>query len=108
MREDRLDTPRAGGPLLELVEAFRLLRGRLRDLVHERTRMLAAIAHDYRTYLTQLELRSEFIENGEQRALAANDLNEMRSLLTDTLTFAREAASDGIGEVGSTDHRNTF
>jgi signal transduction histidine kinase len=65
------------------------LRERLRDLLAERTRMLAAIAHDYRTYLTRLELRSEFIEDERQRAAAAEDLAEMRMLLADTLTFAR-------------------
>ena len=56
--------------------------------------MLAAIAHDYRTYLTRLELRSEFIDDPEQRASAANDLEEMRMLLDDTLTFARDSAQD--------------
>jgi signal transduction histidine kinase len=74
------------------------LRERLRDLLAERTRMLAAIAHDYRTYLTRLELRSEFIEDERQRAAAAEDLAEMRMLLADTLTFARESVHrDGDG-----------
>jgi signal transduction histidine kinase len=56
---------------VELGEAFRQLRQHLRTLLDERTRMLAAIAHDYRTYLTRMDLRSEFIEDEEQRALAA-------------------------------------
>jgi hypothetical protein len=74
---------------VELGEAFRQLRQHLRTLLDERTRMLAAIAHDYRTYLTRMDLRSEFIEDEEQRALAAKDIEEMRDLLSDTLTFAR-------------------
>ncbi|UAK23720.1 sensor histidine kinase [Sphingomonas nostoxanthinifaciens] len=99
-RDDRLDTLRAGGPreIVELTESFVQLRTRLRDLLHERTRMLAAIAHDYRTYLTRLELRGEFIEDEAQRALAAQDLAEMRALLDDTLTFARESVDDSAGD----------
>lgn len=98
VREDRLEAFGRTGPyeILELADAFRHLRGRLRELLDERTRMLAAIAHDYRTYLTRLQLRSEFIDDDAQRASAAADLEEMRSLLDDTLTFARESvSSDG-------------
>ena len=58
--------------------------------------MLAAIAHDYRTYLTRMDLRSEFIEDDEQRALAGKDIEEMRDLLSDTLTFARESAATDL------------
>lgn len=98
VREDRLETLRQGGPreIAELGAAFRQLRARLRDLLDERTRMLAAIAHDYRTYLTRLQLRIEFIEDEQQRALASGDLAEMQMLLSDTLTFARESVTDGV------------
>jgi signal transduction histidine kinase len=98
VREDRLEDLPPGGPheIADLAAAFRHLRGRLRDLVHERTRMLAAIAHDYRTYLTRMELRSDFIEDDTQRALAEQDLAEMRQLLADTLTFAREAVAEDV------------
>jgi hypothetical protein len=36
--------------------------------------MLAAIAHDYRTYLTRMDLRSEFIED-EDRACWRNRIS---------------------------------
>jgi two-component system, OmpR family, osmolarity sensor histidine kinase EnvZ len=100
VREDRLDTLKPGGPreIVELGEAFGQLRHRLRDLMQERTRMLAAIAHDYRTYLTRIDLRGEFIEDEQQRALAAQDVEEMRHLLSDTLTFARESSTDEIDD----------
>jgi two-component system osmolarity sensor histidine kinase EnvZ len=98
VREDRLDTLRSHGPreIVELGEAFRQLRQHLRALLDERTRMLAAIAHDYRTYLTRMDLRSEFIEDEQQRALAGKDIEEMRDLLSDTLTFARESAATDL------------
>lgn len=106
VREDRLDTVDLPGPreFVELGETIRDLRARLKVLLEERTRMLAAIAHDYRTYLTRMDLRSEFIEDPEQRRLAAQDIAEMRDLLADTLTFARESAS-GATELASCELR---
>jgi two-component system osmolarity sensor histidine kinase EnvZ len=97
VREDRLDDLRREGPreIIDLAESFRQQRARLRALIQERTRMLAAIAHDYRTYLTRLQLRAEFIDDERQRDLAFADVEEMRLLLDDTLTFARDSASEG-------------
>jgi len=88
-----------GGPreIRELSGAFNTMRGRIRGLVDERTRMLAAIAHDLRTYLTRLTLRAEFIADPEQRTKAAKDLSEMSQLLDDTLLFARQEAGRGEG-----------
>lgn len=88
-----------GGPreIRELSGAFNTMRGRIRGLVDERTRMLAAIAHDLRTYLTRLTLRAEFIADAEQRTKAARDLAEMAQLLDDTLLFARQEAGRGEG-----------
>ncbi|QCB43669.1 HAMP domain-containing protein [Sphingomonas sp. PAMC26645] len=74
----------------ELAFAFAAMRVRLHGLVAERTRILAAVAHDFRTYLTRLELRSDHIGDPRQRALALNDLDEMGALLDDTLTFATD------------------
>lgn len=81
--------------LRELSAAFNTLQGRIRGLMDERTRMLAAIAHDLRTYLTRLTLRAEFITDEAQRAKAATDLAEMSQLLDDTLLFARQDAGRG-------------
>lgn len=98
VRDDRLDQLKPGGPreIIELGESFSQLRQHLRALLDERTRMLAAIAHDYRTYLTRMDLRSEFIEDEDQRLLAQQDIEEMRALLSDTLTFARESAATDL------------
>ena len=75
--------------LRELAFAFNAMKGRVRGLVDDRTRLLAAIAHDLRTYLTRLRLRAEFIADDAQRDKAARDLDEMSALLDDTLLFAR-------------------
>ena len=54
---------------------------------------MAAVAHDFRTYLTRLELRADFIDEPRQRDAAMADLKEMSVLLDDTLTFARESVA---------------
>lgn len=83
--------------LRELSAAFNTMRDQIRGLMDERTRMLAAIAHDLRTYLTRLTLRAEFIADETQRAKAGADLAEMAQLLDDTLLFARQDAGRGDG-----------
>lgn len=77
-----------------LSSALNELKRRVRALLDERTRMLAAIAHDMRTYLTRLRLRAEFIADDDQRARAVADLEEMGQLLDDTLLFARPASGE--------------
>ncbi len=91
VRRDDVEGLLATGPreMVELSDAFRQMRSRLHALLEERTRVIAAVAHDFRTYLTRLELRSDFIEDAEQRGLAERDLNEMRMLIDDALTFAQ-------------------
>jgi signal transduction histidine kinase len=87
---DAPDLPVTGAhEVRELSIAFNDMKARIGDLIGERTRMLAAIAHDMRTYLTRLRLRAEFIDDAEQRTKAVQDLDEMALLLDDTLLFAK-------------------
>ncbi len=79
----------------ELSAAFNAMQDQIRGLMDERTRMLAAIAHDLRTYLTRLTLRAEFIADPQQRSKAGVDLSEMAQLLDDTLLFAGQDAGRG-------------
>jgi signal transduction histidine kinase len=78
--------------LQDLSAAFNDLQRRIRDLVADRTRILAAIAHDLRTYLTRLRLRADFIADDDQRERAARDIEEMSLLIDDTLLFAEQAS----------------
>jgi len=84
-----------------LARSFNTMKLRIRTLVGERTRVLAAIAHDLRTYLTRLHLRIEYIADADQRSRAELDLLEMNALLDDTLALAR-AEHDGA-VLGATD-----
>lgn len=77
-----------------LAEALNAMNGRVRALMAERTRMLAAIAHDMRTYLTRMRLRAEYVSDPDQQERAVRDLDEMTALLDDTLLLARADAPD--------------
>lgn len=87
-----------------LASALNDLRSRVRDLLDDRTRMLAAIAHDLRTYLTRLRLRAEFISDPDQQARAIADLDEMGQLVDDAMLFARDA-TQAAGDARSVDVR---
>ena len=74
--------------------AFNRMQDRLRRLIDDRTMMLAAISHDLRTVLTRLTLRAEFIEDPQQREKAVADIDEMRSMLDASLSFARDDTAE--------------
>jgi two-component system, OmpR family, osmolarity sensor histidine kinase EnvZ len=90
------DAPVSGArEVRALAEGFNAMKQRISGLVSERTRMLAAIAHDQRTYLTRLRLRADHIGDARQRDRAVADIEEMGRLLDDILLFARaEAVAD--------------
>lgn len=71
-----------------LARAFNRMQTDIRRLVFERQTTLAAVAHDFRTYLTRLRLRAEFMDDETQRAKTVADLEEMTALIDDTLFFA--------------------
>jgi signal transduction histidine kinase len=88
-----------------LSTAFNDMKHTIRGLMNERTRMIAAIAHDLRTYLTRLRLRADFIEDPDQQARAIEDITEMGLLIDDTIMFAREATGCGDTVTAATDVR---
>lgn len=95
---DTPDLPETGpSDVRELARAFNEMKGRIAGLMAERTRMLAAIAHDLRTYLTRLRLRAEFIDDEAQRARAIIDIGEMAMLVDDTMLFAALDSEPGSG-----------
>ena len=59
---------------------------RLRNLIENRTRILAAISHDLRTPLTLLRLRAENVEDQQERDKMLATIAEMDSMIEATLT----------------------
>jgi signal transduction histidine kinase len=78
--------------LRQAVRAFNEMQDRLRRLIENRTRMLAAISHDLRTPITLLRLRAEFIEDEDEQRKTMATLDEMESMIASTLAFARDDA----------------
>ena len=70
--------------------AFNDMQTRLRTLIENRTRLLAAISHDLRTPLTLLRLRAETVENQQERDKMLATIAEMDSMIGTTLQFARD------------------
>ncbi|HEY8267324.1 MAG TPA: ATP-binding protein [Xanthobacteraceae bacterium] len=72
--------------------AFNAMQARLRGLIENRTRMLAAISHDLRTPLTLLRLRAENVENTGEREKMLSTIAEMDSMVAATMQFASDDA----------------
>jgi signal transduction histidine kinase len=70
--------------------AFNDMQTRLRNLIDNRMRMLAAISHDLRTPLTLLRLRAENIADAQERNKMLATLAEMDAMVGATLQFARD------------------
>jgi signal transduction histidine kinase len=84
-----IETPRPGiREFAAIHKAFETMQTRLKRFVGERTHMLAAISHDLRTPLTRLRLQAEFIGDGELREGMLANIDAMRDMLTETLSFA--------------------
>ena len=77
----------------QAARAFNDMQTRLRSLIENRTRLLAAISHDLRTPLTLLRLRAETVENVSERDKMLSTIAEMDSLIGTTLQFAREESA---------------
>jgi signal transduction histidine kinase len=74
----------------QAARAFNDMQTRLRSLIDNRTRLLAAISHDLRTPLTLLRLRAETVDNAQERERMLSTIAEMDALIGATLQFARD------------------
>lgn len=78
----------------QAASAFNAMQTKLRALIENRTRMLAALSHDLRTPLTLLRLRAENVDNAEERDKMLATIADMDSMIGATLNYAREQAAD--------------
>lgn len=95
------DLDGAGDPLLvdgpteirAAAQAFNAMRERLRAQADERTRMVAAVAHDLRTPLTSLRLRAESAPEGDRQRMVA-DIERMDSMISRVVEYAHSEQSE--------------
>ncbi len=73
-------------------KAMNEMQDRIQKLIRDRTQMLAAISHDLRTPITRMKLRTQFIDDEKLGKEYLHDLDEMETMIRETLSFARDDA----------------
>jgi signal transduction histidine kinase len=73
--------------------AFNQMRERIKHLIEDRVRTLAAVGHDLRTPITRLRLRSEFVEDEALRSRMLGDLDQMKAMVEAVLVYLRDGRS---------------
>ena len=91
-RGERIEPLTVVGPseAREVSAAFNLMQQKLTRFIDDRTQLLAAISHDFRTPITSLRLRAELLDDPKQRAAMIHALDEMRAMVEQTLHFAHD------------------
>lgn len=80
---------RGPAEIRQINASFNRMRDRIRRLIDDRTRMLAAISHDLRTPLTRLRLRVETMEDAETREQALADIRSIETMTHSALEYLR-------------------
>jgi signal transduction histidine kinase len=65
------------------------MQERIKRLIAERSRALAAVSHDLRTPLTRMRLRAELVEDEALRAQIGADIDDMQAMVESTLDYLR-------------------
>ena len=79
-----------GPPVIrETAQVMNKMQQRIKDLINDRTMMLAAISHDLRTPITRLKLRAHMFDDDELTNKTLNDLDEMEMMISEVLTFSK-------------------
>ncbi len=84
--------------LKRLIAAFNTMQARVKRLLAERNTMLGAVSHDIRTLVTRLKLRLESMPESETRAACERDIDDITVLLSESLDYARNEATDEQAE----------
>ena len=89
--EEIAPVPEHGPQEIRVVaRALNEMRGRIKALIDDRTRTLAAVSHDLRTPITRLHLLCEFIDDESARHKIRGELQHMESMVESVLHFLRD------------------
>jgi signal transduction histidine kinase len=79
--------------------ALNLLSARLKRAMESRMRLIAGAGHDFRTPLTRMSLRAEFIENEEERELWFSDIKELDHIADSAIELVRGEITEASSEI---------
>lgn len=80
---------RGGKEIRQSITAFNRMQARIDRFVAERSRIVAALAHDLRTPITALRLRLEFLPDDDNTRAMRATLDDLAEMSEATLTFMR-------------------
>jgi len=87
--------PREGpAEMLDAIDSFNAMQGRITRLLEERSHMIGAIAHDLRTPLMRLSFRLDGLESPLKEKVES-DINEMKLMISAALDFLRDQTTRG-------------
>ncbi len=79
--------------------ALNKMRERIKKLVQDRTRTLAAMGHDLRTPITRMRLRCEFLQDPALRDQMTRDLDQMKAMIDAVLSYLRDGSREEMTRV---------
>ncbi|MGE0022133.1 MAG: ATP-binding protein [Hyphomicrobium sp.] len=79
--------------------AINSLSARLKRAIESRMRLVAAAGHDFRTPLTRMRLRAEFVTDDEDRALWLKDIDELERISDSAIQLVREESTKTSSEI---------
>ncbi|MBR2535719.1 MAG: two-component sensor histidine kinase [Hyphomicrobium sp.] len=79
--------------------AINVLSARLKRAIESRMRLVAAAGHDFRTPLTRMRLRAEFVRDDDDRALWLKDIDELERIADSAIQLVREQTTQTCPEV---------
>lgn len=80
------------GETIETAKMLNRLSDRLRGAMESRMRLVAAAGHDFRTPMTRMRLRAEFLDD-EERAAWLKDIDELERIADSAIGLVREEVS---------------
>lgn len=79
--------------------AINVLSARLKRVIESRMRVVAAAGHDFRTPLTRMRLRAEFVADDEERDGWLDDIDELDRIADSAIQLVREETVGAAPEV---------
>lgn len=80
-------------------KALNTLSARLKSAVDSRMRVVAAAGHDMRTPITRMRLRTEFIDDQDERASWLRDLDELNRIADSAIALVRASTQTSHVEI---------